>query len=68
MTLPKNSKQILKIGSVLLFGDTKQEHLTAFANFMDDILSCTMNELRNQSTMILEEFQKVRKFKEELLN
>jgi hypothetical protein len=44
---------------VLLFGDTKQEHLAAFANFMDDILSCTLNDLRNQTTVILEEFQKV---------
>lgn len=50
---------VFQIGSVLLFGDTTQEHLTAFANFMDDILACTMNDLRNQSATILEEFQKV---------
>lgn len=43
----------------MLFGDSKQEHLTAFADFMDDILSCTMGDLKNQSSTILEEFQKV---------
>ncbi|KAI6240504.1 hypothetical protein M3Y99_00444800 [Aphelenchoides fujianensis] len=47
-----------EIGSTILFGDSQQEHLTSYAAFMDDILACTTNELRNQSATILEEFQK----------
>jgi hypothetical protein len=47
-----------QIGSVLLFSDSDQEHMTAFAAFMDDILGCTMNDLRNQTATILDEFQK----------
>jgi hypothetical protein len=56
----RNKHLKFEVGSALLFGDTTQEHLTSFANFMDDILACTMNELRNQTGTILNEFQKVR--------
>uniref|UniRef100_A0A1I7RP83 Amiloride-sensitive sodium channel n=1 Tax=Bursaphelenchus xylophilus TaxID=6326 RepID=A0A1I7RP83_BURXY len=48
----------LDTGSVILFGDTSNEHVRMFANFMDDALSCTFDEVRNQSAIILEEFRK----------
>ncbi|KAI6193047.1 Na+ channel, amiloride-sensitive family-containing protein [Aphelenchoides besseyi] len=51
-------KDDFEIGSIILFGDSTDENRRAFADFMTDILGCTMRELRNQSAEILEEFQK----------
>uniref|UniRef100_A0A915EPB1 Uncharacterized protein n=1 Tax=Ditylenchus dipsaci TaxID=166011 RepID=A0A915EPB1_9BILA len=47
----------LVTGSVLLFGDAEEQHIRLYATFMDEILNCTLNEVRNYSQGMLDEFK-----------
>uniref|UniRef100_A0A915AJV3 Uncharacterized protein n=1 Tax=Parascaris univalens TaxID=6257 RepID=A0A915AJV3_PARUN len=48
----------LETGSVLYFGDTTDKHMTQFAEFVDDIVQCTVNDLKNESTALLKTFRR----------
>lgn len=46
------------MGAVLLFGDSNATNVQKFANFLDDILECTLVPVRNRSVDLLKEFKK----------
>ncbi|VDM43418.1 unnamed protein product [Toxocara canis] len=48
----------LKTGAVLYFGDTSKEHMEQFSGFVNDIVQCTMNDVKNESTTLLKTFKK----------
>ena len=49
----------LEIGAVLLFGDTASNHTKLFSDFLDDILGCTFEEIKNTSVDLSKNFKKV---------
>ncbi|KAE9551382.1 hypothetical protein FO519_005413, partial [Halicephalobus sp. NKZ332] len=52
------NKSGLESGSLLLFGDTAQNHTRIFAEFLDEILECSFGEVRNTSIELASEFKK----------
>uniref|UniRef100_A0A1I7ZEP0 Amiloride-sensitive sodium channel subunit alpha n=1 Tax=Steinernema glaseri TaxID=37863 RepID=A0A1I7ZEP0_9BILA len=47
----------LKTGSILLFGDANVDHVQKLSEFLDDIISCTVDDVKNESISILKEFR-----------
>ncbi|KAK0396101.1 hypothetical protein QR680_001564 [Steinernema hermaphroditum] len=47
----------LKTGSILLFGDAAPEHIQKLSTFLDDIINCTVHDVKNESITILKEFR-----------
>uniref|UniRef100_A0AC35TKR9 Amiloride-sensitive sodium channel subunit beta n=1 Tax=Rhabditophanes sp. KR3021 TaxID=114890 RepID=A0AC35TKR9_9BILA len=53
-----DSEEAINIGVVLLFGTKKKEKKDVFKEFLEDIVYCTMQEVKNKTLSMQEEYKK----------